>query len=70
MISAEPCFGNSPEAAVLGDRLRIEMTVVVDDRQAFGMVVVELDRRIVREHEIGSDKRIHVLFDFFVCTQK
>ena len=46
------------------------MTVVVDDRQAFGMVVVELDRRIVREHEIGSDKRIHVLFDFFVCTQK
>ena len=52
VISSEPDFEQVGELAVLGDVLRREVIVVIEDRFAAGEVVVELSGRGCGEEEI------------------
>ena len=49
-------LGDVAELDVFGYMLRKEMAVVVDDGHALGTPVIELPRKVVREHEIFVDK--------------
>ena len=60
MVTAQPQFRNGTEAVVLRHHPWVEMAMVINDRQTFGMPVIKLPRGIRPEQEILVHKWFHV----------
>jgi hypothetical protein len=60
MVAAQPQFGDGAELMVLGNLLRHEVAVIVDDGQRLGVLVIEVLRRGGVQQEIGSKKFFHI----------
>ena len=58
VIAVEPGLRDVLEIAVLGDLLRRQVAMVVDDRQIAGVLVIELDRLIGLQQEILGDEDV------------
>ncbi len=66
----QPELGDVAELDVLGDLLRHEVAVIVDDGHLLGVLVVELPGGLRLEHEIGVDKtHIFLCFRFFAALR-
>ena len=59
VVAAEPYFGDVVEPAVLGDLLRVDVAVVVDDGQLRRNIVVEMAGGRSRQQKICIHKRCH-----------
>ena len=59
VVAAEPEFGDVRDLPVLGDLLRGDVAVVIDDRELFRVAVIEHLRGLVRQKEIPSHKVLH-----------
>jgi hypothetical protein len=65
MVAAQPQLGDGAESMVLGNLLRREVAVIVDDGQRLGVLVIEVLRRGGVQQEIGPKKFFHC--DMVVC---
>ena len=65
MVSAEPCFRDGLIVAVLCDFRRIQMAVVVNDREMFGDVMVEVLRGFALQEKVFVHEfHLRFLFSF------
>ena len=60
MAVHQPELGNVTELDVLGNLLRYQVAVVVDDVHLFGVLVVEPARCLRLEHKVFVDKAHNV----------
>ena len=56
MVAAQKELCNIPKLMILGNDFRIQMTVVVDNRHLFRVIVKQPPPRLVSQHKIVMDK--------------
>ena len=58
VVSTQPQLSDVAELIVVGDHLRLQVAVIVNDRQLLRKIVIQALRGFGAKHEVGGDKTL------------
>ena len=59
MVAPKPDLGKIGELVIVGDHLRHQVAVIVDDRHPLGALVIQFAGGFALQHKVLVDKRFH-----------